>query len=210
MRTSRRLLTFFAVALVLALCMPGTTRAQGGFIGITSDPAGVNCDGFATPGTVLELYVVHQIWTGGSESSAFAVQNSGGVMLLFLSATQPGHVILGNPYDGVSVGYGACKTGTVVVLKLLYFATGNSAPCSQIRIVPNPQFGAVLSCDCAGNELVQGAATFILNPDATCPCLAGGFAADGLSAPGETTGLLCGPPVPVESSTWGAVKALYQ
>jgi hypothetical protein len=70
---------------------------------------------------------------------------------------------------------------------------GSTAPaCSAIWIVADPSSlsGQIEGVDCAtpANKTFPGAGYIVVNPDATCGC------------PGS----------PVESATWGSVKALYR
>jgi hypothetical protein len=72
-------------------------------------------------------------------------------------------------------------TTDVLVVRATYLLAGTSSPCSQLRVVPRPDYSMVVCHECAA---VSG------------PCL--------------TQSLFVNCTVPAEDSTWGRVKALYR
>ena len=87
------------------------------------------------------------------------------------------------------MGYGSCLASPIVLVPINYFVHGTSAPCSFIDVVAPLTTGQIEVVDCNNNLLVATGARTFVNPDATCDCNL---------------------PVPVEETTWGRVKALYQ
>jgi hypothetical protein len=165
----------------------------GGTIGIYSDVEGNNCGIHdLTDLGILTVYVVHKT-PGGTAAEFSAPMPACMTGATFLRDTSPMSVVLGNSQSGVSVGYGACYSGAVLVLSIEYLTQGTIQPCCPYPVLPRPNspLGQVSVADCASpvpNTLVATGLNAIVNPDVTCPC-------DQALAVHETT--------------WGRVKALY-
>jgi len=103
-----------------------------GSIGVYADAGGTDIDVIDTGGTVM-LYVVHKV--PGALGSSFRVEAPDG---WFLIAGQPQFTVtLGNPEEGLSVGYGDCVSGSIHVITLMYDSPGNTAANSAFKVLPH-------------------------------------------------------------------------
>jgi hypothetical protein len=96
---------------------------------------------------------------------------------------------VGNSQTGVVVVFD-CINAPLLVLEILYFATGGESTCCRYRLFPDPLTGNRY-WDCHYREWNGWASgeTVVINPDASCHCQQ---------------------PVATETSTWGRVKSLYR
>jgi hypothetical protein len=134
------------------------------------------------------VYVVH-VDDVGAVASEFTILNDGATGLSYLGETVPWPVAIGNSQTGLSVSYEMCLSGSILVCSIEFLGDGTSPTCSSLRPV-GPSLGIpVGSVDCSYFKAYPVEGRLVVNPDGTCPC---------------------GPPVPVESTTWGRVKALYR
>jgi len=130
---------------------------------------------------VANLYIVHDMF--GGTGIRFRIAPSAGFTGVWLSETSP-FVTVGNSGSDLSIGYGSCLFGPVLVLTVTYQFFGTSSACSEAHISPPPGFGCVLAASygCAFVEIcVYDLGVLPVN----CP-------------------------IAVESTTWGRVKALYR
>ena len=180
-------------SLLIALCVvfcSSMAFAQAGSIGVFADPGATVCEAPDMPG-LLTLYVVHN-WTPGSTASQWKM-DMGSTVLTFLGETYPFPTVIGNTQVGISIAYGGCFTGPILLATINFFANGISPICSYITVVPDPlaPSGNIEVVDCAvpAAKSFGTGGQFIINPD-------------------PSTGCTCA--WPVQESTWGGVKALYQ
>jgi len=185
----RRLLILTIAVLMCA----GVAMAQGGFIGLYADAAGTECNVYDLPTMVVEIYVVHQ-FAPGATASEFKVSPVDGANMTWLSdSVWSPFLHLGNSQDGISIAYRTCYSSPINILTITYLAQGLSATCSSYRVVPDPTAypaGEIWMTDCASptpNLLPAGGGLIYVNPNASCTCI-----------------------IPVEDTTWGGIKALYQ
>ena len=115
-----------------------------------------------------------------------------------LSFSTP-YAYFGNPFsgaqspyeDGVEIDYQAClPSGIHHIMTLEYTADGSSPTCSSLEVThvfwaTDPI--AVLAWDCNGQYMAATGGILTVNMDNTCKCI-----------------------IPVEETTWGGLKALYQ
>jgi hypothetical protein len=172
----------------------GSAFAQmPGSIGVFSDPGGTNCDIYDFAPGLITVYVVHVNSTGAT-AAQFRVDNVswGAGTLTFLGEISAYPTVIGNSQSGISIGYGACIVSPNLLLTINYFGSGLTPPCSYIKVVPDPQAippGNVLVVDCgipAAKWTATGGA-MVVNPLESCLC-----------------------DIPVQETTWGRVKSLYQ
>jgi hypothetical protein len=166
-----------------------------GDISTYSDAAGTSCgvaDAIA-PFQFIDVFLLHK-HTGGATASQFKVSLTGGSTMTFSSQTvAPGMLNLGNANDDISIAYGGCVQGDFLILTVRYLGFGTSPACSRIVLEPaatSPLPGELAMVDCSqpsGNLEVPGSGQAIINPDGTCQC-----------------------DVPVRTTTWGSIKALYR
>jgi hypothetical protein len=180
----------FLYALCLVLCA-GTAIAQPnlGSIDVFSDPVYASCD-FTDDGGLITVYVLVTNSIDGTTAAQWMMNIPSAWSLL--GQTSPFQTVIGDPLSGIAVAYGQCLTGDFLILTINFLGDGGSPPCSFISIVPDPTApsGQIEIVDCRADPekwpfalLGQG----IVNDDGTCGC---------------TT--------PIQESTWGRVKALYQ
>lgn len=99
--------------------------------------------------------------------------------------------VTGNANDGVLLE-GAWSQGPVVLLVVQYFAAVAAGPCARLRIGPYPG-SAAMTAEVRTPDDQWTVPTYVYDIAAN-PC----------------AGLWCELATPVESSTWGAIKALYR
>jgi hypothetical protein len=95
-------------------------------------------------------------------------------------------LVIGTSIDDCSVSYGSCAVGSFKLMTVNFFGSGLEAPCTLFGIVGAPGKAGVQIIDCADNRYFPPGGSGIVNPDGTCQC-----------------------DVPVEDTTWGGIKALY-
>jgi len=172
------------VAMMLVASM---AFAQGGHIGLYADVAGTDCFVVdAVPGLVF-VYVIHEL-APGTTAAQWRVQNNSAMSYLGFSLA-PTFLMLGDPSTGAAISYGACLASPIAVGTLQYFASGVSAPCTSLQVVPDPTAisGTIEVVDCALIKHIGTGGIAIVNSDATCHCLID----------------------PVEETTWGRLKSFY-
>jgi hypothetical protein len=174
--------------------------AQPGSIGLFADPTLAECNVGIPPSGIIHIYAGHVNMT--SSASQFCVDYSALIVApnIFLSetATSP-FLAIGTsrcdevPAEGISIAYGTCQSGSVMILDIQFFIQGPVAPCSYLSVLPDPVApiaGEVLSANCATPplfEIATGGQAIANWSDPECICS-----------------------VPVAESTWGGIKALYQ
>ncbi|MEE9268716.1 MAG: hypothetical protein V3V49_00485, partial [Candidatus Krumholzibacteria bacterium] len=163
------------------------SAASGDAIGLFADDGGMDCQIIDDEPGVLNIFVVHTAPDGATASAFSAPMPACMVGATYLSDTCP-FLCPGNSQTGTSRAYGGCLSGTIHVLTMSFFVQGTSEPCCAYPVLPHPELGLIIVEDCDGNPIPAQGAAATVNGDATCPCQA---------------------PVPVEATTWGAVKALY-
>ena len=159
-----------------------------GSIGVFADNGATNCN-ITDMGSLVTVHLAH-VYTDGSTASQFKLDiGTTGWMHLGDNIVFPTKI--GTSITGLSVGYGSCLSGAVVYIGGVNFFGTNAAPCTYIRIVGDPTAptGEIEAVDCniPQNKIFPTGGTAIVNPTMDCECN-----------------------VPVNDSTWGGIKALYQ
>jgi hypothetical protein len=153
-------------------------------------------------GPGLRTVYVHHI-TAGSFGSRFMVSADPGANLAFVSEDHPFAMTVGNTQDGITICYGTC-TPYPVVVAITYMSLGPTQNCSRISVVPHPGAEVIGSINCYGDpEPVSSDGIYVVAPGDACGC------PSSQTFLGTPTVFGCSP-VPVETSTWGHVKALYR
>jgi len=175
----KRLLVLTVLSLFIA------SAALADHIGIYSDDSGSSCNLTPTIPLTETTAVIHK-FAVGTVGSRFKVDTSAttGVNLLGIATT---FVPIGSVSSDLSVMYGSCLSGSIVVGHLQIFWLGGT-PAGTLSVVKTPLYATVLFRDCANVD----------------------YPATGGHATINGTGSDCGEPLAVESSTWGSVKALYR
>ena len=174
-----------SLLITLALVFSVTTSSAqfGGKIGVYGDADGTQCD-VVDNGGLLQVHFIHSLI-----NSSYAC-----MFKLDISATTWTHLedvwefpfSLGNSITGMEIWYPSCVSGPIY-LGLATFMGSSAAPCTQISIVPYPKFEVIKAVTCDNYWIYPTGGRAIINPDPTCDCS-----------------------VPVEETTWGHIKALYE
>jgi hypothetical protein len=190
--------TMFALAaLVTVLCavLPTPARGQGGEIVLYVDPYNVGSrlcwfdEWIPRETDFVAVQVVHRGATGAT-GVRFGLAMSSGLVWAAWFATSD-FAITGHPAgSGLTVDYGACLHGDILVAEVVY-QVGGSQNCSYLTPVAHGDAtsGVIEVTLCDGSVVAGGGRPLTVNLD-HCPdpwCLI----------------------VPVEETTWGRVKALY-
>ena len=90
-----------------------------------------------------------------------------------------------------AIAYGGCYASPNLILTIHYFGNGITPTCSLIKVMPDPSATppGIYVTDCADPPILGGAVgnAMVINP-----------------VPG------CGCDIPVEQTSWGQIKSLYQ
>ena len=191
----RILLPSTLAALCVVTLAASPVPAQESHIRIFADTDGRDCHPVDLLPNVFQIHVV-QILTQGSQSAEFTVSTGGGFDGVFLGETLslPDAIQVGNAGTGTAIALGVCVSGPVHFLTMNYFCQGQSAPCSFFEVTEyvrdNYRGLNYVNCDFVKIP-ASGGKTFV-NGGPDCPC----------DIPGVVT--------PVEETTWGLVKAMYE
>lgn len=173
---------------IALLIMPLSASAD--HIGVYNDDMGTSCFVENPPQfpILASVYVVH-IYTLGAEGSKFKVTDLGG-MIQAAQVPLGGAVVIGNPYAGAEVAYGACYFGHFAPLRLDYFLLTPPDPnCGMsIRIQAHPTEATPIAADCSDVIKPASGGEFVFGPPNCTGCSAN----------------------PTATTTWGGVKALYR
>ncbi len=160
------LLTAFLASIILS-----AVPVHSDEIALYTDAGYSNCKLIDSSPGMVSVYVVHHVSIGAT-ASQFMVQASSGVTLSYIAETSAFAVLIGSSQTGVSVAYGSCFYSDILVLTLSYFASGSSAACSFLQVVPDPASlrGFIEGVDCSPNRLEASGTRLVVNPDGTCEC----------------------------------------
>jgi hypothetical protein len=148
------------------------------------------------------LRIFHKL-NNGMIGSRFKLLADPGVPLTYVSETFHTATASGNTQEGITLCYGSCLGGDLLLVSVDYMAYGTSEGCKQIRLVPHPDAETVdaVRCDLVPVGTYVGDLYLIAAPGG-CGCPPEhGF-------PGVPEFFGCGP-TPTRETTWGAIKALY-
>lgn len=178
-------------SLLLALAFvlfAGTASAQAGSITIYGDMDFMDCRIEDKIPSLVQMYVVH----------AYAVEVTGSRWKMKSNCNQMMYIsevsdfsVTGNTRTGISVDYGVCLVSPVLVVTVNWFGEGLTPDCCFVWIRPDPAApsGEIEAVDCFDNVLTASGGAGIINSTSNCTCDC------------------CNP---VEATTWGRVKALFQ
>ena len=181
------------IAFCLVLCASTAFAQRGlGSIDVFTDLTSFSCD-FTDTGGLLQVHVFVTHANDGTTAAQWMMKIPSA--WTYLGTTSPFQTVIGDPLNGISIAYGQCLTGDFLIATVNFLGDGGSPVCSHIRIVPDPTApsGLIEIVDCQTEPekwLFYPLGVGVVNGDARCPC--GGW------------------PWPVQETTWGKVKALYQ
>jgi hypothetical protein len=183
------------IAVLCAGCGAALAQAPGGTVALYSDAGYSDCTLPDIEPSVQSVYVVHKN-TAGAASVQFRVVTGGDFTGVYVGHATPFSNVLGDPLSGFTVGYEACLSSDILVTTMTWSCSGDSPPCAWLEVVASSgqPDDTVLAVDCSGASLAGEGAVMSVNPvPGVCLVAAG-----------------CIKPLPVERTTWGHVKALYQ
>ncbi len=181
------------------LSLAGTAVGQTEKVTLFADAAMTDCSitgNLASPG-IVEVHMFH-LGSGNRIAVEFLAPKppcwSGAIWVGDVIA--PPLLVIGNTQSvDISIAYTACLPLPVYLGRINYLVTNDSPPCCQYSVIPStvvyPSLGpSVYAVVCPSNTLIAiGAGSAVVNEDPSC---------------------LCDPPLAVEETTWGRIKALYQ
>jgi hypothetical protein len=152
---------------------------------------GLDCQGYDTGPGIFEVFL-HHGWTTGSTASQFRIEWEPCLTMTYLSETvSPPYLSIGSAQTGISIAYGSCKYNVFYIMKLTFFAYGTTSDCCQMLVVENPSANPpginVTDCEDPPNLWNTFGSGFVVNPTGLCYC-----------------------EIPVENTTWGRIKNLYE
>jgi hypothetical protein len=177
------------IAVSLVFCA-GMASAQSGYIGLFVDFGSyADCDYVDAGAALIPVYVVHKM-TPGAVASQFKLVSGGGFTMIYTGEIVAMPTVIGSTYAGISLAYGGCRSSDILLVTINYFAMGSSPSCAYLEVVPDPSApsGTIEVIDCGYVKLIGGGSRLYVNPDGSCSCQV----------------------VPVEETTWGHIKTLYQ
>lgn len=180
---------------VFLACLPTAdlvNAASFGRISLYSDAASTECTLADNEPRLGEVFVVHNIgdFVGNAYVVRFQLTISSGFTGSWVQDVVPaGMYAIGTSPGGIVIGYQACRTGDVSILRATYQLFGTSSQCSFVQASAYPGIGFIETVDCSFDSYAVEGGALVVNSNETCPCQG---------------------PVAVQPSTWGQVKALYR
>ena len=178
---------FVLTAMILVVAATPALAQEG--LGLYADNAGLSCQiSDLVDGAVKRVYVIHNNSVGAS-GSEFLVDASSTTLAIFASTVPSSMLSIGSAETGISIAYNECKVGSFLVLTVSYDAFGTTAPCSYIRMEPDPTAVPPVRvwADCISITHPFPGGVAIVNVNGGCPCN-----------------------VATQATTWGTIKALYR
>ncbi len=186
-----------SLILVLIVLTTGTAFGQSaqGTIGLFTDATATSCE-FVDEGGLVQVHFVH-MQHDGTTASQWKL-DLGGLPWTHLGDSWNAATSIGSSTLGISLGYGACMSAPTHLGFANFF--GSAAPnCARIQVVPDPGSltGEIEAVDCTLPSPIKyfpEGGVSLVNTDENCGCY-----------------WYWPPwPTPVETTTWGQVKALYR
>jgi hypothetical protein len=172
------------VTMAVAIGVPGA-----GTIGVFGDPEATTCNLFDQAPGLMTFYVVHVLTAEASAAQFAAPVPSCMTGAAYLGEASPFGVVIGNSQTGMSIGYGSCRSGPILLLTVRLFAQGLSEPCCLYPVVPDLLHSepSIWMVDCHSHMLAVASAYAVVNPSGACQCSS----------------------VKTEEATWGKIKSMY-
>jgi hypothetical protein len=194
-----------AVVFIVLLCAAPASAQYGGLIGLYSDPGYIDCNLAEQVDAPNTVYVVH---TNAAEAAASQFRVDLHWNAPFVGADYQDNVKVGDIFAGVAVAYEGCQALPHLIVALNFFTSFSSTPpCIAMEVVPDPNAEPfvgteIVAIDCSRNALIGNGGILCVNLPTCCIASTG--------SPGSSGVLPWCDTVPVETTTWGAVKALYR
>jgi hypothetical protein len=178
-------MTKLVLTAVLLAATASSALAQQS-IGIYEDETALDCE-ISDPGGGVSrtFYIVHTNQVQPAIGSAWRLEWDPGMTMVWMGDASP-FFKLGDAQNGARIAYSVCTYGTFMIDAVTMMSFGTSAPCSYLRLGPDPTQGRVIIfCNFVSVPFAAGEA--IVNANSGCTCS-----------------------VSTEQTTWGTVKALYR
>ena len=167
-----RLACTLAVSTVLPAIAFVRPLAAQPTIGLYADPAGSSCSFSGNSPGLITTYVVVRPDDFGVRAVQFAAQIPPCLGATYVSENVPaGMLAIGSSQTGISIGLQACKLGLVNVLQITYLRSGDTVPCCEFSLVPDPAKGELVAVSCGYQELPLASVASHFNADASCACV---------------------------------------
>ena len=199
-QTWRRSFLSLAIVVGVMSCLPNAVQATS-LIALSSQPNQIACNLIDQAPGLRTVYVI-QTLNSGSIASRFRVVTGPGSTLTYVSETAHFGAV-GNTQSGISMCYGDCTAEDLLLVTISYMAYGTSLPCGQQQIIAHPAAQTVEIMNCGSvPERASVQPMFVEGPGGICGCPSPHL----VTGTPQTFGCQ---PVPVSTSTWGAIKGLY-
>ena len=202
-----RVVCLVCLLFLINLSTAAEVRAQAGTIQIFGDAALTSCHIIDNGPAAVPVYVAHK-FSSPALGVRFMIDYSGTTMTK-IGETSP-HTWMGDSGSGVTICYGACLPGpSILVLTVTFFGSGTTPTCTLISVQPHLEDGQILALDCSWNLMFPTGGAAYVNSDGSCTCHAGPDSEDEIDGANEPEDHFCAW-VPVEKTTWGQIKSMYE
>jgi hypothetical protein len=176
------------MTILLLSMLVGNAMGQPGNIGVFRDPAGLHCQLVTPESGTVTFFLVH-LTQGTVSGSQFSAPKPDCLNATYISTTCAFPGCGGDAQTGLSIDYGSCLTGAIVAATVTYVVNGLTDDCCFYNVLPHAdaESGKIEIMDCDGQVGFGGGGTGIINAKPWCLCEL----------------------VPVQETTWGGVKAIY-
>jgi hypothetical protein len=184
------------VGILLLTASPSSPDTLGR-IELAADAGGTNCNIVDTAPAVIHVHmlITQALAINGVQFRAPKPACWVGATWLADSNVFPAHIgDTQNDPRGLSIGFGPCRSSPVYLGSMIYTIQGQALPCCLYPVLkaivdgrPDLPTPIMVACDDMMHGIAPGFA--VVNPGPGCYCIS---------------------PVPVDDTTWGAVKALYR
>jgi len=151
---------------LLLLLAPGISRSQVPTLWIYSDSQGSSCT-FSDVAPGLATFYVVLNGPGPFLAVQFAAPKPACLAGTHL-ADDSQYLVIGNSQAGMSVAFGDCVPGPVLVTSMSYLLMGSSASCCMYTPGPDPVPNVFAAVDCGYNLIPLIAGSLTVNPNETC------------------------------------------
>jgi hypothetical protein len=141
-------------------------------IGLYADAAGTSCSLTGNSPGLITTYVVVRPDENGVRAVQFAAPIPSCLGATFVGDNVPaGMLSIGSSPSGIHIALQSCNFGVVNVLQIVYLGSGNTTPCCEFSLVPDPSEGEFVAVSCAYQELPLTSVASHFNADASCACV---------------------------------------
>ncbi len=164
----------------------GSARAQiQPMINLYSDSLWTSTELADTVIAPFDIYVVIEN-VGTATTLAFQIVPSDGFTAVWVSEWSDFPIVFGSSPTGVEMSLGTCASPPVLILTVRYVGLGTSGTCSSLQVSPHPDHPGEMVMECTFWWWGDVGGRLHVNPIGDCTA------------------------VPIERTTWGAVKSLYR